>query len=63
MDDLEERQSIVRTISYADFERIFLEMENHFACLVELLAIGANVNENQRQQNEVGGPDSSSSSN
>lgn len=38
-------------------------MENHLAHLVELLAVGENINVNQRHQNEVGRPDSSSSSN
>jgi len=52
MDDLEEQQFIVYTISNANFERRFLEIENHLAHLVELLASRENVNVIQRQKNK-----------
>jgi len=63
MDDLEEQQFVVHTMLDVNFERMFLVMENHLDHLAELLAIGENININQRKQNEVGGPYSSSSSN
>lgn len=53
----------MHTIMDANFERNFLEMENHLAQLIELLATEANANINQKYHDVVGILDSSSSSN
>jgi len=63
MDNAEQQQFTILTISDANFERRFSEMENHLACLTKLLVAGENVNINQKHQDVFGRLDSSSSSN
>ena len=47
----------------ANFERRFLEMENHLAWLIQFLAIGVNTNIKQIYHYAIEIPNSSSSSN
>lgn len=58
-----EQQSPIHTMINANFKRILLAMENHLACLIELLASGVNANVNLRYHDVIERLDSSSSSN